>query len=148
MSLFHTSNPYIRTSLLRDGRASRFHHSAFPLFSGCFSYEYWKYYTISFSEIECVSLKKLCEANACRVTNFLSNKSLGLNHLPCTFQAPNCLVSAAVKAAQVAPSRWPVTTMPCSFTALTARRRTSAFRTQPIWSSIMAVACRMLSGLA
>lgn len=86
MSLFHISNPYIRTSLLRDGRASRsrFYHSAFPLFSGCFSYEYWKYYTMSFSGIECLSLKKLCEANACRVTNFLSNKSFGLCYLPCT----------------------------------------------------------------
>ena len=62
----------------------RFYHSAFPLFSGCFSYEYWKYYTMSFSGIECLSLKKLCKANACRVTNFLSNKSFGLCYLPCT----------------------------------------------------------------
>ena len=30
-------------------------------------------------------VKKLCEANACRVTNFLSNKSFGLCYLPCTF---------------------------------------------------------------
>ena len=41
---------------------------------------------MSFSGIECLSLKKLCEANACRVTNFLSNKSFGLCYLPCTVE--------------------------------------------------------------